>query len=94
MKSSINESKEMFMFSQEFNNMRKRTDEEITRTFWWKLYLSLKKFREVFTELQSLIRFIQMCNPLKNYNMCLKINHKQCGVKSHYLELDDKTTDA
>ena len=37
-----------------------------------------------------------MCDPLKNYNMCLKINHKQCGVKSHYFyeKLDDKTTDA
>ena len=33
---------------------------------------------------------------IKNYNMCLKINHKQRGVKSYYFyeELDDKTTDA
>ena len=41
-------------------NKKERTNEEIIRTFQKIFTCHLKKVRKIFTELQSLIRFIQM----------------------------------
>ena len=60
MKSSINKSKEMFIFLQEFNNMRKRTDKEITRTD----KETTRTFEEIFTcHLKILEKYSQGNNP-------------------------------